>query len=273
MSQTKLMQKNKEFPCKAARRYHNSGGVGKFEWVRLRGSYNKEGKVCFTENYLPLNGRITYTIKIISTGFGDKAIAKVCSKHLPSAYETSNGMDEEGHIILDFKKPIDRHGNFESKVPRLKNSPTDIIHAWHRARFWCWARENNCDPYSQAAWIFFKNSDPSGKESYDWHYEQSQRFERFNEEISVGGYNFTITYVSTEDGLCCLSYCHDGVSYISDDGDGHLFKSGTICLGGNIGGDSGVCDDGYDLEWVIYRSRYWAVAFAYWCEYGNWIDP
>ena len=123
------------------------------------------------------------------------------------------------------------------------------------------------------SWIFFKNSDPSGTEYYNWSYEKSQRYERFNEDISIGGYNFTITYVSNECGTYSLSYCHDGVGYISDDGDGHLFKSGTICLGRNIGGDSSVMGAGEPLEWVIHRSRYWAVAFAYWCEYGNWIDP
>ena len=125
----------------------------------------------------------------------------------------------------------------------------------------------NC---KKKTWIFFKNSDPS---EYDWHYEKSQRYERFYENISVGHYNFTISYASTENGSKALSYCHDGVDYITENGDGHLYKSGTICLGWNIDGNSSVHGDGQDLEWVIHRSRYWAVAFAYWCEYGNWMDP
>ena len=140
-----------------------------------------------------------------------------------------------------------------------------------RARFRNWAINNNCDPETTgAAWIFFKNSDPSEN---DWYYERSQRYERFYENISIGHYDFTISYASTACGSKALSYCHDGVDYISENGDGHLYKSGTICLGSYISADSSVRNDGHDLEWVIYRSRYWAVAFAYWCEYGNWMDP
>ena len=140
-----------------------------------------------------------------------------------------------------------------------------------RKEFRTWATKNDCDPDSTgAAWIFFKNSDPT---EYDWYYEKSQRYERFYENISVGHYNFTISYASTENGSKALSYCHDGVDYITENGDGHLYKSGTICLGWNIDGNSSVHGDGQDLEWVIHRSRYWAVAFAYWCEYGNWMDP
>ena len=139
-----------------------------------------------------------------------------------------------------------------------------------RVRFLDWAVQNDCDKKSQAAWIFFKNSDPS---EYNWYYKRSKKYERFYEYISVGDYNFTVMYESTECGTRALSYCHDGIDYISDNGDGHLYKSGTICLGSGISGQSSVHYDGQDLEWVIHRSRYWAVAFAYWCAYGKWIEP
>ena len=261
MTLAKSNKKKQYFPCKAARRYHNAGGKGKFQWAG-------RSKACFTESY-SINGT-EYTIEIISTGFGDKAIAKVKSDHIVPKNETGNGMDEQGHIILDFKQLRDG----ELETPQLDKSQTDIIDTWHRARFWCWAKENNCDPSNEAAWIFFKNSDPSGREHYDWSYDRSQFYERFHETISVGGYyNFTIKYLSSQCGKYSLSYCHDGVDYIEDNGDGHLYKSGIICLGDHIEANCGVMDAGRDLEWVIHRTRYWAVAFAYWCEYGNWIDP
>ncbi len=254
MPQIKSKEPNYKFPCKAARRYRNSGGLGKFKMMSKR-------KVSLSEKY-SLNGT-NYTIEIISTGFGDKAISTITN---PVIKTNEKGINEDGIIILDF----------DTLIPNLKNSTTDIIETWYRARFWCWARENNCDVNSRAAWTFFKNSDPSGQEGNNWSYEKSQRFEKFYEDINVGGYYLTITYVSTECGEYSLSYCREGLDYI-DDGvnseDGHLFRSGTICLGYSSGGNSGVYDSGQPLEWVIPRSRYWAVAFAYWCEYGNWMDP
>ena len=54
-----------------------------------------------------------------------------------------------------------------------------------RARFRNWAINNNCDPETTgAAWIFFKNSDPSEN---DWYYERSQRYERCYHERRIRG--------------------------------------------------------------------------------------
>ena len=130
MSQIKSKKPNYKFPCKAVRRYRNSGGLGKFKMMSKR-------KVSFSEKY-SLNGT-NYTIEIISTGFGDKAISTITN---PNIKANEKGINEDGIIILDF----------DTLTPNLKNSTTDIIDTWYRARFWCWARENNCDVNSRAAW-------------------------------------------------------------------------------------------------------------------------